>query len=311
MSVTAYVLILALVAMISAVIKLQGNPQKRAFRTKWNDKVGTVHTDVKCGKHEANLCDIYVPADSTKSAYGLVVYLHSGDFSTGDKKNDAEILKWLCSKGYVAAGVNYSLSGPGQYFSVYDQSQEIKAAIPKVIAKAERLGYRIDSMAIAGSGAGGALAALYAMRDGKKAPVPVKMVFEMVGPVSFCHEDWTNYGLDKNPEAAANLFTGMCGREITPEMITDNAYTSVIKDISADMWVTEKSVPVLMAYGTHDKVCPCGAGRRFAAALEKHGVPHDFFELPHSGHGLQNDDRIYKKFLRKISEYLDTYLPVK
>lgn len=311
MSVTSYVLILALVALISAAVKMGTNVRKRAFRLRGSSKIGEIHRDVKCGKHEANLCDIYLPADNSKSSYGLVVYLHSGDFSTGDKKDDADILRWLCAKGYVAAGVNYSLSGPAGYFSVYDQSLEVKAAMPKIIAKAAREGYKIDSMAVSGSGAGGALAMLYAMRDGKSAPVPLKMVFEMVGPVTFCHEDWSNYGLDKNPEAAANMFTGMCGREITPEMISENNYASAVKDVSSDMWVTAKSVPALMAYGSHDKVCPCGAGRRLAAAFEKHGVPHDFFELPHSGHGLQNDDRMYKKFVKKIEEYLETYLPVK
>ncbi len=31
------------------------------------------------------------------------------DLPGGDKAGDAEMLEWLCSKGYVAAGVNYTL----------------------------------------------------------------------------------------------------------------------------------------------------------------------------------------------------------
>ena len=61
------------------------------------------------GEGAANKFDLYVPADKSQDAYGLVVYLHAGGFTGGDKAEDAEMLEWLCSKGYVAAGINYTL----------------------------------------------------------------------------------------------------------------------------------------------------------------------------------------------------------
>ena len=64
-------------------------------------------------------------------------------------------------------------------------------------------------MAVSGGSAGGCLALLYAYRDAKDSPVPVKMVFEAVGPSSFYPEDWTNYGLDQNKDAAAAMFSVM------------------------------------------------------------------------------------------------------
>ena len=36
-------------------------------------------------------------------SYGLVVYLHAGGFTSGDKNADTKMLQWLCEKGYVAA----------------------------------------------------------------------------------------------------------------------------------------------------------------------------------------------------------------
>lgn len=36
-------------------------------------------------------------------SYGLVVYLHPGGFTSGDKNADTKMLQWLCEKGYVAA----------------------------------------------------------------------------------------------------------------------------------------------------------------------------------------------------------------
>ena len=40
------------------------------------------------------------------------------------------MLSWLCSKGYVACGINYTLRTESNNASVLTQSNEIKAAIP-------------------------------------------------------------------------------------------------------------------------------------------------------------------------------------
>ena len=90
------------------------------------------------------------PRDNAKERYGLVVYLHAGGFTSGDKSDDAEMLSWLCSKGYVACGINYTLRTDANDASVFSQSNEIKAAIPKVIEAAEAEGYPVDRLAIGG-----------------------------------------------------------------------------------------------------------------------------------------------------------------
>lgn len=111
------------------------------FTAEWNDLVGTVYKDIPYGEKDANKFDLYVPADNTKENYGLVVYLHAGGFTAGDKSGDEQILKWLCYKGYVAAGINYTLRDEAHpEASVYSQSMEIKESMPIVIAEAEKLG---------------------------------------------------------------------------------------------------------------------------------------------------------------------------
>ena len=294
---------------VSAIIKMTYHPLTKKYTVKWDDSVGTVHTDLSYGDGPANKFDLYVPADKTRKSYGLIVYLHAGGFTSGDKSGDGEMLKYLCSKGYVTAGINYTLrdnSHPES--SVYSQSMEIKESIPYVVAEAGKLGYPLDRMAISGGSAGGTLALIYAYRDAKTSPLPVKMVFEMVGPSSFHHEDWTNYGLDQNPEAAAGLFSVMSGNPITADMIRANAYDDAVRDISAYMWVNENSVPTLCGYGTYDKVCPFGTVKHLVNALEKYQVPHDYIEFPHSGHGLQNDTGLYGTFMDKLEEYLVKYM---
>ena len=281
----------------------------------WNDSVGMVHPDISYGDGTANKFDLYLPADNTKENYGLVVYLHAGGFTSGDKADDHEILKWLCSKGYVAAGINYTLRTEENTASVYTQSMEIKESMPVVIAEAEKLGYKIDEMSIGGGSAGHCLAMLYAYRDADTSPVPVRMVFGAVGPSSFYPKDWACYGLDRDTEesriAATGLFGVMAGKEITPNLFGTPEYDETMKDISALLWVDDNTVPSLLAYGKHDKVQPFEASIRLDKALTEHNIPHNYLVMEHSGHGLQNDNKEFHKYYLLIEEYLDTYMPVK
>ena len=293
----------------SAIFKMTYDPNAKALAYRWDDTVGKVYTDLRYGEAPANQFDLYVPTHASKESYGLVVYLHAGGFTSGDKAEDADILKRLCSMGYVAAGVNYTLFGEeNPEASVYSQSMEVKQSIPAIKEAAERLGYRLDRMAMSGGSAGGCLALLYAYRDADTSPIPVKTVFEAVGPASFYHEDWKPYGLDKSPDAAAELFSTMAGKKITPEMIAANDYEDEVRDISACLWVNENSVPTLCSYGKYDKICPFDSAKHLIRALEEHGVPHDYIEFPHSGHGLQNDNAQSLEYAEKMKEYLRTYL---
>lgn len=287
----------------------------KKYLVELTDEIGTVHKDFSYGDGEANKFDLYVPADKGRESYGLVVYLHAGGFTSGDKSGDAEILYWLCSKGYVAAGINYTLRTDENDKSVYSQSMEIKSAMPKVVEEAEKLGYRVDEMAVAGGSAGGTLAMLYAYRDAADSPVPVKMMFEAVGPSSFYRSDWDVYGLDldtdESRQSAADLFGVMLGSEINADILDTPEYNEMIKPISAFMWIDENAVPSVVAYGAHDRVCPFKTAAHLVNALKENGADYKYFEAPHSGHALQNDDKICEQYMNAVEEYLDKYMPVK
>ncbi|MCM1507999.1 MAG: alpha/beta hydrolase [Ruminococcus flavefaciens] len=143
---------------VGAVSKMIPPSWSKDYTVEWNDSVGTVHKDISYGNGEANKFDLYLPADNSRKNYGLVVYLHAGGFTSGDKSDDTETLQWLCSKGYVTAGINYTLfNEKNPNANIYTQSMEIKESMPVVIAEAEKLGYHIDEMAVSGGSAGTAL----------------------------------------------------------------------------------------------------------------------------------------------------------
>lgn len=299
---------------VSVLFKIKYTPKYlREYSVKFDDSVGTTVTDLSYGDKDANKFDLYLPADKSRKSYGLVVYLHAGGFTTGDKTDDKEILQWLCSKGYVAAGINYTLfSDDNPDANVYTQSEEIRDSIPYVVSAAKEYGYNINQMAISGGSAGGCLALLYAYRDADISPVPVKMCFEGVGPSSFYPEDWTNYGFDQegSEEAATVLFSIMSGSEITADMIGTESYDEAIKNVSALLWVNENTVPTVMAYGKYDKMQSFNASLRLDEALTECNIEHEYVVFEHSGHGLQNDNKEYAKYMKYVEEYLDKYLPI-
>lgn len=284
------------------------------YSVEWSDKIGTLKSDISYGSGEANKFDLYLPKDNTKKSYGLVVYLHAGGFTSGDKTDDKQSLAWLTSKGYVAAGINYALRTEANNSSVLSQSNEIKEAIPKVIEEAEANGYHIDKMTVAGGSAGHALAMIYAYRDGKDAPVPVVFTYGGVGPSSFVVEDWGIFGLgadtDESRAAGAALFSVMSGETITPDEIKDGSYSEKVKAISASEWVKDNPIPTVVAYGAHDRVQPFAASKRLETALKENNVDYKYFVLEHSGHGLQNDSAVAKQWMEAVDEYLGKYMPV-
>lgn len=224
-----------------------------------DDSVGKSYTDITYGEKAKNTFDLYLPKDQSKTNYSLVVYLHAGGFTSGDKADDKKMLQWLAAKGYVAAEINYTLRDENNpNANIYTQSLEIKNSMPKVIEKAKKLGYPIQQMAISGGSAGHTFAMLYAYRDAATSPVPVKMVFGAVGPSSFYPQDWSNYGFNKNDsktkKAAAGLFSVMSGEKITPELFHTKEYDKKMKNVSTLLWVNEQTVPSLMAYSAYDKV---------------------------------------------------------
>ena len=308
------ILIFVLAFVAGVVSKFAIKPAwSKKYSVTWSSEIGTLQSDLSYGEGEANKFDLYLPKDGTKEAYGLVIYLHAGGFTSGDKTDDKSTLAWLCSKGYVAAGINYTLRTDTNGASVLSQSNEIKAAVPKVIEVAEAAGYHIDKMAMAGGSAGHALAMIYAYRDGKDAPVPVVLTYGAVGPSSFVAEDWGIFGLgldtDESRQAGAQLFSVMSGKEIMPEEIKDGSYREKVHEIAAAEWVEKNPIPTVVTYGAHDRVQPYLASKRLEAALKENGVDYKYFVLEHSGHGLQNDSAMSKLWMEAVEEYLDKYMP--
>lgn len=196
--------------------------------------------------------------------------------------------------------------------------------MPQVIEAARAAGYNVTEMAMAGGSAGACLAMIYTYRDGAEALVPIRMLYQMVGPSSYFREDWGIYGLDRDTDesvdAAIALFGAMSGHKITREEIRSGAYQEYMKLLSAINYVKDNPVPSLLLYGTEDygtedygtedRFQPFVAVWRLENALIAAGSDYQLFTAPHSGHGVQNDNAVMRKFMETVDEYLERYMPV-
>jgi len=146
--------------------------------------------------------DLYLPAPDAKPA-PLVLLVHGGGWSSGERTNMAPLAARLAARGYAAATVSYRLSGQARYPAAID---DVKAALDWLRAQAPGFGIDPARIAIAGGSAGGQIAALVGMTR----PREVRAIVNIDGLSDFTSEEARRHEDDpaKKPSAAGAWFGG-------------------------------------------------------------------------------------------------------
>lgn len=111
------------------------------------------------GKHRL-LLDLYLPPQASKPV-PLVVWIHGGAWRAGSK-DSVPVEQWR-QQGFAIASVEYRLSPVARFPA---QLHDIKAAIRWLRGNAKTYAFDADRFIIAGSSAGGHLAALAGVSNG-------------------------------------------------------------------------------------------------------------------------------------------------
>lgn len=276
------------------------------LRVKWNDSVGSI---VKClvydPEREETGYDLYLPArKSPNGKYSLILYIHGGGFTGGSRKDGASWCKYMASKGYVAASMDYTLHDGKHISNLNLMCSQVKECVSAIREKCAELGYPVTEMAPTGVSAGGCLASLFAYKEAKNSAIPVKFVFQQTGPMYF---DPVSWGASNNIPMQASFVSMMTGHQITEDMVVRGEHYPYVYEISPASYVDSETVPTLCAYGPKDKMVPANLKYHLLEALEKARVPYDFVEYPHSNHGLYDDPKSQRIFLKKLDEYCARY----
>jgi len=252
--------------------------------------------------------DIYLP--SNKGEVNVILKIHGGGWSSGDKSYDEYVCKRAAKLGYVAASMNYRMLYPLPFLPLWlqpvnykDMLDDIGNAIAALKTKLMTEGYPAKKLAITGWSAGGHLTMLYGYKRNQQSSIPIAFLDVSCAPTNFL--DTAYFDMHKPHEAA--LLSALAGQKIRYQDVLDKV--SVLRDMSPLYSVASCVPPTLMRYGTLDKLIPLSQGTALQAALDAVNVRNELFVYPNSGHELDDpsDAGISDVYMAKLQEYLNTY----
>lgn len=210
--------------------------------------------------------DVYRPDDSV--TYPLVLMIHGGAWSSGDKRNLELHAKEVVAAGFVAVSTNYRLA-PDHKFPA--QLCDCALVLDWLLSNAESFNSDAKSYALWGYSAGAQLAALLAIEQVEHHP-PVCCVAGGI-PADF---QWVS----ANSEVLAHVFGG-----------TPAEMPQVYLDASPLERVSSNLCPFFLYHGTRDFIVPPEASQRMHARLRSAGVDSELVEVPGKEHLLTFLDR--------------------
>ncbi|MCE9607223.1 MAG: alpha/beta hydrolase [Planctomycetia bacterium] len=244
--------------------------------------------------------DLYLPAEEQPA---LIVWVHGGAWRAGSK-SDVPASK-LLAMGYAVASVDYRLSPVAPFPA---QAHDIKAAIRFLRAKADSYGYDPKRIAIAGSSAGGHLAAIVGVTNGVK---------ELEGTVGGNLDRKSDVQAIVSLYGASNLTTilsqskpqGLRMRVPALQLFLGGQPTDVpeiAKLASPVAHLDAHDPPLLLIHGEADPQMPPEQSTELAAAYRKQGLAVTLEMIPGAVHG--GPEFYDAKRLPMIRKFLDEAL---
>lgn len=250
-----------------------------------------IKKDIAYGSHPLQTYDFYLPANRSESTTKVVVLVHGGGWTSGDKADMAPFLQLIQNKGndYAIANVNYVLADsttkayPNQVNDLEKAIAHIKNSATENKTKSE--------FAFVGVSAGAHLSLLYAYAFD---PLnEVKAVSSIIGPTDFTDPKYLN-----NPQYVSAF-------PFLVENLTPNN-TELLKIISPSFQVTTDAPPTIMFYGNEDPLIPNTQHQRLRTSLEQKDVIHDL-TVYNGGHGNW-DAASYIDLDTKLNVFLKEHL---
>jgi acetyl esterase/lipase len=228
----------------------------------------------------------------------LVICIHGGGWSGGDKQEMLQTALGLAKVGYCVANVEYRLA-PKNVFpaAVID----VKTAMNYLRAHASELNINPDRVGVLGSSAGGHLALIMAtttqdtgsmQASSSSKLTPVKVAISLAGPTDL------SAPLPENSVRVVENFLGKTRRE----------NPALCRDASPIIYVNKFSPPMLFIHGDKDEVVPCEQSVTMLAACNKAGVPSELITLHGRGHSDGGDEKENEAAIRRMVEFLQKYL---
>ncbi len=224
--------------------------------------------DVRYAPGERSTLDVYRPAEGRAPVRGLVVFVHGGRWSSGDKSEYRFLAAGLAAAGFVVLVPNYRLYPA---VKMAEAASDVASAVAFAERNASRYGADPAALVLMGHSAGAQLAALVAYDPswlGSAGARPVRAFAGFAGPYDFL------------PLTAADLIDYFGPPEHYPQTQPVN-------------YVGRTSPPAFIVQGLADRTVALKNARSLAEHLRAAGVPAELHLTPGEDHG-----GVLKRFAR-------------
>ncbi|MBR5409063.1 MAG: alpha/beta hydrolase [Clostridia bacterium] len=265
-----------------------------------------VYENIRYGDAERDLVTIYVPYSAAGREYnGVILYIHGGSWTGGEKEDMAPLCEKLAGKGYITATMSYSLCSDDTFgdITVYTMLDEIGMCIEALKAFSDEKGLNITKVAPSGYSAGGHISMLYSYTRADSCPLELSFTANRVGPADMTTAAWG--------DTAYRLTQQLTGVKITDEMRRNGEADRLCRDISPVSYVNKNTVPSLFAYAGNDLLVPKGNREAMVNVFtETFGENSDHYKYvfyPLSGHGLLLDPVSEECYYNSLYDFCETY----
>ncbi len=250
------------------------------------------------GGNRPRLLDLYKPKQVAKVVPGLI-FVHGGSWSGGSRKIYGYYCEKMAKLGYVAATVDYRLSGEAPFPAAI---QDVKCAIRWLRANAARYGVDPGKIGLVGGSAGGhlVLLAAYANTDDPElegtggnngVSSRVQAVVDLYGPVL----------LKGRRSAAVVKFMGGKSSDEAPELYAK---------ASPILHLTKDAPPTLIIHGTVDELVSISASDSLAAKLGELGVAYLYDRQEGWHHAMDQVQEVNDRCVWLMERFLAQVLPL-
>ncbi len=260
----------------------------------------TIERDVVYGTAQGTplLLDLAMPKTGN-GPFPVVVFLHGGGWSEGNRQEMNHFIEGVAGLGYVGVTVAYRLV-PAARFPA--QLEDCKAAVRWLRANAAKYRINPERLGVVGFSAGGHLASMLGVtgkNDGLEGAggnpdqsSRVQAVVSFFGLTDFSTRDWPS-DLEKG---VIEPFLGGSFANHADEYRRASPIT----------YVTSDAPPFLFFHGSEDKLVPVDQSKRLGEKLRNAGVFAEVNVLEGEGHGFT--DATNQKAMRRMLDFLDAQL---
>ncbi len=256
--------------------------------------VAQTSLNVSYGSDNAQKMDIYLPANRSTTTTKVIIMIHGGGWTGGDKSDFTSFVDTLKRRlpGYAIFNINYRLSAnPNNIFPT--QELDVKSAVDYIYSKSSE--YKISGKHILmGASAGAHLAMLQGYKY--NVPVKAKAVVSFFGPSDL--EDMYNNPVGGNPLFSLVVAGAVGATPVqNPALYASSSPVNFISNSTA--------MPTILLHGGLDPLVSPSQSAFVETKLNNAGITNQYVYYPTGGHG-DWDAATYTDAFNKIQSFIET-----